>query len=104
MQKYILVGKTPRKADLLEWARWFESHNRQVFETTLPDDVRVSTVFLGIDHSFSGGGYPLLFETMIFGGPHNNFQDRYSTWGEAELGHESAVELAKLKPIILDKL
>ena len=57
-------------------------------------DIRVSTVFLGIDHNFCGGA-PLLFETMIFGGPHDQEMQRYSTWDEAENGHEQMVELAK---------
>lgn len=31
------------------------------------DDIIVSTVFLGIDHSFGVSGPPVLFETMVFG-------------------------------------
>ena len=46
----------------------------------------VSTVFLGLDHAFDGGT-PLLFETMIFGGEHDEYQERYATWDEAEAGH-----------------
>jgi hypothetical protein len=57
-------------------------------------EVRVSTVFLGLDHSFSGGP-PLLFETMVFGGEHDQAQWRYTTWQEAEIGH--AQVLAKVK-------
>ena len=92
--KYILEGKKPKLIkDVLEWARWFENADRSVAKTDLPDDVRVSTVFLGLDHSF-GGGTPILFETMIFGGEHNDYQKRYATWEEAEAGHLRAVELA----------
>src|SRR5687767_6834588 len=50
----------------------------------------VSTVHLVIDHGF--GGVPLIFETMIFGGDHDGFQDRYSTRQEAEAGHRRVVE------------
>jgi len=57
-------------------------------------NVRVSTVFLGLDYSFSGSE-PILFETMIFGGEHDEYQERYSTWGEAETGHQQALTLAK---------
>jgi hypothetical protein len=56
--------------------------------------IRVSTVFLGIDHNLSGKGPPLLFETMIFGGTHNDYQKRYSTYKEAEEGHKEACKLA----------
>ena len=52
----------------------------------------VSTVFLGMDHSFDGGT-PVLFETMIFGGEYDQFQERYCTWDEAEEGHKVACEL-----------
>jgi hypothetical protein len=55
--------------------------------------VYVSTVFLGLDHSF-GEGPPQLFETMIFGGEHDEYQERYSTWDEAEAGHKKACKLA----------
>jgi hypothetical protein len=90
--QYILVGKEPKPVDdLIEWAKSFEGQNRIVEQTQI-GDVKVSTVFLGLDHSF-GGGEPLLFETMIFGGKEDGFQDRYSTWDEAVEGHKKAVEL-----------
>ena len=93
--KYILEGNTPKAVeDIFEWAKWFETADRHVAETHLSNNVRISTVFLGLDHSFSGGE-PILFETMIFGGEHNNYQERYSTWEEAEAGHEKAVSLAQ---------
>ena len=53
----------------------------------------VSTVFLGLDHSF-GGGPPLLFETMIFDGGEEEHCVRYSTWQQAEEGHKEACKLA----------
>ncbi len=89
---YILDGKEAKTADLMEWARWFETADRQVAKTAVSDEVNVSTVFLGLDHSF-GTGPPLLFETMIFGVEHDQYQDRYETWGQAETGHEKAVAL-----------
>jgi hypothetical protein len=58
--------------------------------------ITVSTVFLGIDHGF-GGDRPVLFETMIFGGPYNDHQVRYCTWAEAEHGHQVACDLAGIK-------
>jgi hypothetical protein len=58
--------------------------------------VDISTVFLGLDHNFFGGK-PLLFETMVFGGDNNEYQNRCSTWEEAESMHQLAVEMVRLK-------
>ena len=92
--KYILEGKTPKLVeDVLEWGMWFETADRHVAQTTLSNGVRVSTVFLGLDHSF-GGGKPILFETMIFGGKPNDYQEQYTTWEEAEAGHKKALAKA----------
>lgn len=91
-EHYILDGKKPKSVDLLEWARWFETADRIVAKTLI-NGVKVSTVFLGLDHSF-GGGPPLLFETMIFGGGHDDYCERFETWEQAEAGHQEAVKLA----------
>jgi hypothetical protein len=93
---YILDGRNPIPcADFVTLARWFETSDRHVAKTDF-GDVRVSTVFLGLDRSF-GDGPPLLFETMIFGGPFNQdkYQERCSTWEEAEAQHAEAVEVAR---------
>jgi len=93
---YILEGKTPKPVpNMMEWARWFETADRHVAKTMLPNGVRVSTVFQGLDHSFDGDT-PLLFETMIFSGRYNDYQARYSTWEEAKAGHIKAVKLAEV--------
>ena len=56
-------------------------------------EISVSTVFLmGINHAFGDEVEPILFETMIFGGPMDQYQTRYSTWEEAEAGHAEALE------------
>jgi hypothetical protein len=90
---YILNGKTPVKCEnIIEWAQQFETMDRVVAKTN-KGDITVSTVFLGIDHSFNDG-VPLLFETMIFGGEHDQGQWRYSTWEQAEKGHKEACKLA----------
>ena len=94
-EHYILEGKEAKSVDLMVWASWFETADRHVAKTDIADDVKVSTVFLGLDHSF-GGDHPLLFETMIFGGEHDEYCDRYVTWKQAEAGHEKAVEMARV--------
>lgn len=93
MKKYILEGRTPVLCDdIMKWGAQFEDiKSRRVAETTI-GDARISTVFLGLDHNW-GGGPPLLFETMIFGGEHDGYCERYSTWDEAERGHAAALAL-----------
>lgn len=58
-------------------------------------EAQVSTVFLGLDHRFSENGLPVLFETMIFGGPHDQFQHRWLTWHEATMFHDIIVKALK---------
>jgi len=89
---YILVGRKPfPEPDIYKRAEWFETANRVVRRTIIvAPSVTVSTVFLGLDHQF-GGGPPLLFETLIFGGDHDGDTWRYSVWNEAMRGHERIV-------------
>jgi len=92
---YILDGHETKKCnDVIEWGKWFQKNdkNRHVGYDKF-GDVRVSTVFLGLNHNW--GGDILLFETMIFGGEHDEDQWRYSTWEEAEIGHKEAVKLVQ---------
>lgn len=77
--------------DLHTWGKWMEDFTlRCVGFKEISNNVLVSTVFLGLDHNF-GGSLPMLFETVVFGGPHNMEMRRYSTWVEAEKGHEATV-------------
>lgn len=59
------------------------------------ETVHISTVFLSINHSHSDDAPPLIFETMVFGGIHDDEQERYTTWTEAEEGHKAMVEKVK---------
>lgn len=93
MEYYVLKDKTPvHVPDVMTWARWFESADRHIANTNI-GDVHISTVFLGLDHGYSELGPPLIFETMIFGGEHDQYQDRCSTYEEAEAMHKRAVAL-----------
>jgi hypothetical protein len=63
---HILQEKVPVPVDMMTWALWLEDH--QTDRIGKQEDVAhfwVSTVFLGLDHSF-GDGAPLVFETMVF--------------------------------------
>jgi hypothetical protein len=78
------------------FSKWFGRHkNRLLRRSRITNDIYVSTVFLGIDHNLSGLGFPVLWETMIFGGPQDGFQRRYSSRAAALKGHALAVALTK---------
>ena len=92
--KYILNGHVPELCEhVIAWADWFEKADRHVASDEI-GDVKISTVFIGLDRSF-GIGPPLLFETMIFGGEHDEEQWRCTTWEEAEKQHAHALALVK---------
>ncbi len=86
---YKLVGKEAVPCELMEWATSFNG-DRHVAITKI-DAVTISTVFLGLNHAY-GNGDPLLFETMVFGGPLDQEMNRYTTWEQAELGHAKMVK------------
>ena len=98
--QYILEGHKPIPCDdSMEWVRWMQKGNRIVKQETLMTkenkgcvvrEVKISTVFLGMDHNYLHQGSPLLFETMTFGGIENDQSIclRCSTWEEAEAQHE----------------
>jgi hypothetical protein len=93
---YILIDKVPVAVDLKTWDTWFEKtqtsgDTRRVNQTVVNKRCSVSTVFLGLDHNFSGTGDPILFETMVFGGPLDGGMRRCSTWKQAEAMHDAAV-------------
>jgi hypothetical protein len=92
--KYILEGRVPVLCtDAVQWEKWCQNiANRRIALTQLAENVRVATLFLGVDYNSEGP--PLLFETMICGGAHSGFERQYSTYDEAEAGHKLAVVLA----------
>lgn len=95
--RYILDGHKPvPEPDLHKWGTWLEGFNRKVARTELLDGSVVSTVFLGLDHNFEPGHRrKILFETMIFGGPQDGYQERCSTWIQAEKMHRRVVKMAR---------
>jgi hypothetical protein len=89
--------------DLKEWASWYEAActtgNRHV-ALDMVWGMRVSTIFLGMDHSFFRNGPPILFETMVFVGRTgcSEGRRRYCTWDEAEAGHKEIIQDIKSHP------
>jgi hypothetical protein len=96
MKRYILdsTGEPAVEPDLLVWAAWYEQANVTIAKTEV-GEAKVSTVFLGTDHSW-GHGPLLLFETMTFGGKYDEYQWRYSTRAEAEAGHARVVHALEM--------
>jgi hypothetical protein len=107
---YKLEGKVAIPVGTREHRRWVTSDpdgGRRIVASDKFEyqggEIHVSTVFiLGINHAF-GDGDPLLFETMIFDGPLDGYQVRYSTWEQAEVGHKEALrelfqQIPELKP------
>ena len=86
------LGEPVGTNDAMVWARWFETANRHLAHDQLSGDVRVSTVFLGLDHSFSQTRLPLLWETLVFGGPLDGEMYRYESRLQAMQGHQTMVE------------
>lgn len=54
--------------------------------------VKVSTVWLGMDHRMGPEGPPIIFETMVFGGRYDEEQEQYATEAEALAGHARWLE------------
>lgn len=117
LKHYILVNDKVKVVDLMTWANWFENPKnpgRITKQTVVNNIVRVSTVFLGLDHSW-GGKKPVLWETMMFDvrddkkplmkrkrfedkpklKPLHDYQVRYVSLKDAKAGHEYAVKFAE---------
>ncbi len=78
-------------SDVKAWGKAMDCCRRIAFDRV--GKIEVSTVFLGLDHSFGGGGEPVLFETMVFGdGGGDEIQQRYCTLEEAKAGHKKILK------------
>jgi hypothetical protein len=56
-----------------------------------------SHIFVCIDPSFGYCAPHLLWETMIFGGPHDAYKEQYNSRKAALAGHQRALALASDK-------
>ena len=100
--KYYVLDKDciPQEATLEEWAEFFEKDDRFIARYER-DGYLVSTVFLGLDHNWSGKGPPVLFETMVFSDDRANLvcdlgsemdSERSCTKDDALIVHERKVK------------
>jgi hypothetical protein len=62
------IYSTELMPDFMQWAMLFETEERCIAETKTIYGERLSTIFLGMDHSFNShpDAPPILFETMLF--------------------------------------
>lgn len=91
---YLAPDLTP--IGLGTWGRYIEDDETKIVKQEVvrrEPRTFVSTVYLGLDHSF-GHGPALIYETMIFGGPEDQWQDRYTTREQALKGHRRAKRVA----------
>lgn len=101
MSWYILTtDNKPVAVSVREASKWLEEniHRNVLKQDTLENDqgdkIFVSTVFLGLDHSWDNKGL-ILWETMIFGGINDQYQERYNSYEDALEGHQRAIDLIK---------
>ena len=78
--------------DIAIWAEWINDDENRSVKQTLVGETMVSTVFLGINHNWAGNKPPILYETLVFGGPLDQEMCRYHTRDAAEAGHEAMVK------------
>ena len=115
MKTYILENKQPvAEPDIIQWCEWMASENCVVAKDTVTikdtitikiagqnvGKIEISTVFLGVDYSRTET--PILFETMIFGGPLDQQCERCSTYGEALIMHKLMYERVRVATLQMD--
>jgi len=66
--------------------------------------VKISTVFLGINHNFEDSRVPIVFETMIFNGRHDECCERYATWQDAVAGHKKVKMWIRMEQFMMKEL
>ena len=101
MSMYILddKGNVKKESDPIKWAAFLEPFEKRQVALSHIDKIRVSTVFLTMDHNFSGTGEPILWETMAFFGDNGDNGDddddytrRYTSKEDALIGHSEVVK------------
>ena len=100
--KYILNKKREvvRAKNYAYWTQWMQDFDRRMVAQTNIGLVRISTVFLGIDHRMTEAAKdPIVFETMVFpkDGPMSEIDmKRCCTWAEAIEDHDQFCDLARV--------
>lgn len=88
----LYYDKNGKEIDKNEWSDKFADRDyKQICVTTFPDGGLVSTIWLGLNHSWEESKI-LIFESMAFLANGDELQQRYSTLEEARKGHVTMVE------------
>jgi len=91
-------NRKPKIVSPSEWGKCFGEIEKFRVGRARIFSVEVSTVFLCVDHRHSVEGDPILWETMIFGGKYDQYQERYTSEKDAIDGHRKAVRMVLLSP------
>lgn len=95
---YVLdENKNPVPADMETAAKMINDTEACRVAYTKVGHKMISTLFLGLHHGRGPTGKPLLFETMVFKGAYDQYQERYETYTEALAGHERVVAMVQAK-------
>lgn len=103
MRHYLLdENKEPYEVSFEEGLELYRNPQMKIVKQDLFDNsgILISTVFLGFDHAHpsdyleNSNQKPILFETMIFNGPHHGYQERYTSYVDALKGHAEAIKIA----------
>jgi hypothetical protein len=88
-------NKEPYPATLDQYMMLFDNIDMKQTAYDEIDGVRISTVFLVMDHGWRNepNHVPVLWETMIFNGEHDYYQERYTSHQDALEGHKKALGL-----------
>jgi hypothetical protein len=100
MAWYILDDDNkPIASSTTEALEWMENNpDRITVKQEHINEIYVSTVFLGLNHSGWYDDIPILWETMIFEGEHDQYQERYTSYEDAVKGHQVALDLINQCP------
>lgn len=83
-----------REATIEEWEEYYcDMEKRRIAFTRVSPRIMVSTVFLGLDHSFKEDTTPVLFESLVIGGKHSDDMLRYTSFDDAIKGHNELVAM-----------
>lgn len=84
--------------DLLTFMAWYSAHaevanigRESIYDPLGKERILVSTAYFGLSGTTGDGGHPHVWETMIFGGVHDQVQQRYTTRAAAQAGHARAI-------------
>lgn len=90
--------KSAKRISREEWSMFFDNRKYAQIGHYEDDRIRISTVWLGLNHNYFGGA-PLIFETMTFVKDRSDISDqfdqlqwRWRTEDEAKEGHETLVK------------